>query len=1387
MASTVRAADLYVETENTPQMTAPMQVASDAVLTNIKFIYVPNGTGSFTNSPGPGMVAYSVNIPANGTYVLWGRAIAPSNSDDSFFVQVNNGTNIRWDLANGTTWHWTKLKASFALTAGTHIIKVKQREDGAQLDKILLTSNLNLVPTDTLAAAVCGNGKVESPEACDDGNLTSEDGCSSLCVKEFCGDNIVQAGLGEECENGTTASCVTSTGYTGTQSCQSTCTLGSCVTAQRCGDGVVQGPEKCDDGNTAGGDGCSSTCVTEISSAGANGLTIETENMASLVAPMQLASDTNASGGKFIQVPSGAGSSTGTAGTGLASYFLKVPANGTYILWGRVIAPSGNDDSFFAQVNDGTDIRWDLTNGTTWHWTKLNASFALAAGTHVIKIKQREDGAQLDQLILTSDPSFVPTDTTSSQTNTDTNTAACGNGVLETGETCDPGNISIISCTTSGGYAGTKSCQSNCTFGACTAVGSCGDGVVQTTEECDDGNAANGDGCSSQCTIEHQSTSLDQAGMSRVQSLETKLNNMTIIPTHPRIFLNQEKLAALRAKSGQAAWKAVLAKADQGDLINSALGYLMLEQNNPGQALIYATNVFNMIANATYTNWCATSKNDQQPRINVAVAALAFDWVYNGLTDAQRTILINKLAAAADIVAKKKEIDDGVVPAATSTACYKHNTTGETFHREEWVFYAYEAWPEIALAGHYSGADVLYKSRWNYRWYWGDAARAEAYVNDGTPFEGYYFGNDGISWFTALESATGVNLIDGPAVTWNSDAAYYMLYRFDVSRSFETMHKGVATSTSAVNSFLKSSSDTWKLREHISRTFLPRAKKDPYLQWVINNKLDTISSWIMTNNYYNSISALAPIAKLLFYDETAPQKDPTTATYAELPFDRHFAGGNEAYMRTGWGPKAAIVGFRSKPAFTMTSHSDFDVNTFVIHRDGGPLAPDSGVYDAYEQQKNYFEYQKNTVAHNDLLVIDPANPDGPKKLSNSTDPGGTDLRTSRTFSAPTFSGSVFVEKDPTANWADITKFETQPGYAYLVSDGHEAYGSRLSKYDRNLAFLRKGNDEGYLIIFDRVTATNATYKKKWLLHTVGEPVLNGNIVNTQMPGHIETYDGDTMTATNQEGTSKLSAKFLLPAGHSVRRVSGEILHTNGTVNVAYSGDKVIGNGTTFTQAMVGHYFHVNKDKTSTTPSGYDGYYDWYQIKSVEDAAHLTLSRVYTQTAALSEPYTINQGYQFWVDATTPRNDFVTGATKAMSTSTVTGKAWQHMGQGRIELMPPNGNKTDYFLVAMNIGDINSVMPANTSRIDTINGDPMYGVLLDSKVVMFGQTGSVVTQTSFQVGYSGVVDFLITDLNPGQTYSVRKGGATIFTRTASSQGTISFSDNPGLQGAIYNIL
>jgi fibro-slime domain-containing protein len=73
---------------------------------------------------------------------------------------------------------------------------------------------------------VCGDGRKEGAEACDDSNVVDGDGCSAACTFE------------PDCATGTCSS--------------------------KCGDGMKLPPEACDDGNTKDGDGCAHDCKLEM-------------------------------------------------------------------------------------------------------------------------------------------------------------------------------------------------------------------------------------------------------------------------------------------------------------------------------------------------------------------------------------------------------------------------------------------------------------------------------------------------------------------------------------------------------------------------------------------------------------------------------------------------------------------------------------------------------------------------------------------------------------------------------------------------------------------------------------------------------------------------------------------------------------------------------------------------------------------------------------------------------------------------------------------------------------------------------------------------------------------------------------------------------------------
>ena len=95
---------------------------------------------------------------------------------------------------------------------------------------------------------------------CDSGYECSD----GACILEFaiCGNGIVESL--EECDGLSAVETCTDLNKNGT--CSSSCTWNPCIPTEYCGDGIVNGNEACDDNNTVSKDGCSPTCVIEISS-----------------------------------------------------------------------------------------------------------------------------------------------------------------------------------------------------------------------------------------------------------------------------------------------------------------------------------------------------------------------------------------------------------------------------------------------------------------------------------------------------------------------------------------------------------------------------------------------------------------------------------------------------------------------------------------------------------------------------------------------------------------------------------------------------------------------------------------------------------------------------------------------------------------------------------------------------------------------------------------------------------------------------------------------------------------------------------------------------------------------------------------------------------------
>lgn len=154
-------------------------------------------------------------------------------------------------------------------------------------------------------------------------------------------------------------------------------------------------------------------------------------------------------------------------------------------------------------------------------------------------------------------------------------------------------------------------------------------------------------------------------------------------------------------------------------------------------------------------------------------------------------------------------------------------------------------------------------------------------------------------------------------------------------------------------------------------------------------------------------------------------------------------------MRSGWDADATYVGLKS--GRSVANHSHLDANSFVVSARGQRLLIDEGLWeytitDYWDTSGPRFDFDSNaTIGHNTLLV------DGQGQLHG-----------------PGFGGK-------------ITAFDPGPQIYVAAADAAAAYGGRLDRYVRTIAFVKPET----LLVFDQVKADQPRYFE-WLFHFAGE-------------------------------------------------------------------------------------------------------------------------------------------------------------------------------------------------------------------------------------------------------------------------------------------------------------
>ena len=175
---------------------------------------------------------------------------------------------------------------------------------------------------------------------------------------------------------------------------------------------------------------------------------------------------------------------------------------------------------------------------------------------------------------------------------------------------------------------------------------------------------------------------------------------------------------------------------------------------------------------------------------------------------------------------------------------------------------------------------------------------------------------------------------------------------------------------------------------------------------------------------------------------------------------------------------------------TTGNHDHSDSGSFQIYYKG-LLAGDSGYYDKYDSD-HCLNYHQATIAHNSIVlqkgstVVQQKRLGEPKAYDNPISWDRTWMNNAYLFATTTGHEGGYLDEA-----------ETQPKYAYIAGDIAKSYTSLVTRLDRRmLAVFDTGNPDVpmYFFVYDNIVASDSSYEKVFLLHTINEPSISGKTV-----------------------------------------------------------------------------------------------------------------------------------------------------------------------------------------------------------------------------------------------------------------------------------------------------
>ncbi len=263
---------------------------------------------------------------------------------------------------------------------------------------------------------------------------------------------------------------------------------------------------------------------------------------------------------------------------------------------------------------------------------------------------------------------------------------------------------------------------------------------------------------------------------------------------------------------------------------------------------------------------------------------------------------------------------------------------------------------------------------------------------------------------------------------------------------------------------------------------------------------------------------------------------------ARQPLARHFDGIGWVVARSDWGPEATYVTFKAGDHFW--SHSHLDQGSFTIYK-GGALALDSGAnYGTRYGSDHHLNYSTQTIAHNAITVTDPDDTvpiparerQKPRPIAN--DGGQRRIGSGWGIEPAPLDRAEWEAKRETYHTGRIVRHAEQDGVTLAVADVTPAYTNSLSgqgtfshrtrRVERAWRVFAYDRIDDVVVVYDDVVATEASFRKRWLLHTAFAPRLDGRLFVAEVP---------PAQGTGRAG-GRLEGHVLLPRAATLLPVGG---------------------------------------------------------------------------------------------------------------------------------------------------------------------------------------------------------------------------------------------------------